>query len=271
MDNFKTKLVEAEKTENVEERINLLIDIFQEVKYKHGAEAVIILLKLAPLFEDQFVVFYHLFNHFLMMNVNDEAEKIIEPLMREGKRIREMSLKYPLQTEFAETLVFYFENSEEDKARQFLSDSSKRDKSALGAKYFELSMKLRDAGIENISDSYFKSAISNSDGKAKSKMVLSYCQTLEKRGMKQKAKTILSSEINNSNDTDSLPLMYKLAVMTEEEDAGRALEIYREIERIDFDFLDIKEKISKLTNDKNRYKIDKLSEESLKDDSNIHF
>ena len=270
-DSFIKELVEIEKNESREERVNLYIDLFQKVKYSHPADAVVLLLKLAPVFDDQFTILYHLFNHFLMLNLNEEAEKLLGSLMEESERVREMNAKYPLKIEFKENLLSYFEEKEERKAIAFLRESMKDKKADAGARYFELSIKLKDAGIENISDSYFNMAIANSEGKGRSKMVLSYCQRLEKRGFRQKAKSILSSEINSSSDKDSLPLMYKLAVMTEEDDKGRALDIYREMEKIDFDYLDIKEKISKLTNDKNRYKIDKLSEEVVKDDTNIHF
>lgn len=270
-DNFMKMVHEADTAAEREEMINRYVGLFQEVKYRLPAESVIILLKLAPVFDDKFMVYYHLFNHFLMMKLGDEAEKLVEGLMQERERVREMSVKYPFAAEFGDNLVRYFESGETEKIYAFIKDSSEKERSEAGKRYFELSMKLRDAGIENISDAYFSSAISYSEGRARSKIILSYCRGLEKRGMKEKAKSILSSEINNASDEDSLPMMYKLAVMFEAENPEKALAIYSEMEKIDYDYMDVKEKISKLTNYKNKYKIDKLTEESRKDDSNIHF
>jgi len=271
VDNFMKMVHEADTAAEREEMINRYVGLFQEVKYRLPAESVIILLKLAPVFDDKFMVYYHLFNHFLMMKLGDEAEKLVEGLMQERERVREMSVKYPFAAEFGDNLVRYFESGETEKIYAFIKDSSEKERSEAGKRYFELSMKLRDAGIENISDAYFSSAISYSEGRARSKIILSYCRGLEKRGMKEKAKSILSSEINNASDEDSLPMMYKLAVMFESENPEKALAIYSEMEKIDYDYMDVKEKISKLTNYKNKYKIDKLTEESRKDDSNIHF
>lgn len=268
MDDFLSRLTDADKIEDKDTRIDSYVNLFQSVKYKMGAESVVVLLKMISFFDDQYQIHYHLFNHFLMMKMNEEAEKFIERLIEETSRFNEMSLKYPLQTESSERISAGFREKDFTKIVTAINESPGRD---IGARYFELSIKMRDAGIDSIPEIYFKKAISLSEGKAKVKMILTFCSTLIKMGKKENAKNILSSEINSSSNEDSLPLMYKLAALFEEEESVRALAIYQEMEQIDPDFLDIKEKISKLTNGKNRYKINRLIDDKEKDDSNIHF
>ena len=272
MDDFLRSLSEIERVEDKSAKTDLYVGLFQKIKYKQGAESIILLLKMMPLFEDCFQLYYHLFNHFLMLKMYDESFKFIDFLCEDSSRVREMAFKYPICSDNGGRIADMFSEKKPNDIIDFINQNCiKLSRGDLGAKYFEMSIKMRDAGIDLVYETYFNKAISLSEGKAKVKMVLTFCATLVKMGKKQNAKNILSAEINNTQNEDALPMMYKLAALFEEEDSDKALKLYREIERIDPDFLDTKERISKLTNDKNRYKINRLTEDDMKDDSNIHF
>ena len=252
MDDFLRSINEIEKVEDKSKKTDMYVALFQKMKYTKGEESVILLLKMISLFEDQFQIYYHLFNHFLMMKMYEEAIKFVSKLEDEPSRINEIAQKYPLFTGAQEKLLKLFNERKGEDIINFINKYEPRlPNNELGAKYFAISVKMRDAGIKLIPETYFNKAISLSKGKAKVKMILTFCATLVKMGKKQNAKNILSSEINNSSDKDSMPLMYKLATLYEDEGSDNALALYREIEKIDPDFLDTKERISKLTNIQN--------------------
>lgn len=265
MEKFKDLICEGRKKESLQERVNYFINLFSKVKYKEYNEAIIVLYNLVDIFEDRFQVFFHLFNHFLYLKLYEESLTFIKYFEREKDEFFTLSSKYLLPDKFRLKSIEQITNE-----LNFLSQK----KENMGASYYEFAMKSRGLIDKDLNDSFFKKAIDYSLGDSKIRVILRYSDILLKEDYMDRSIEVLTFYINQL-DSDFLQLMYKLASIYESEDSIKALQVYEKILKYDPDFLDVEEKISKLTNQRKEYNIKNINEFDLqKEDENenhIHF
>lgn len=261
--NFKEKILESKKI-NIPARIDTLIEIFGECKYKFPFESIIVLYNLKGLFDDPFQVDFHLFNHFTMIKLFDESLEIITEIGNDEDRFHSLIRKYPIDERFVNKGI---------NGIKTILKNEVVDKEYLAKTYYELALKSVKLVDENISDRFFNNAIKFAEGNVRVKMILSRVNFLLKDNREQEGVNLLSDSINAYPQEEVLQLMYKLATIYENNEPEKSIQIYENILKIDRDFLDVSERINKLTNNKNEYKIKNTDffENFDNDVDNIHF
>lgn len=275
MDDFLILVSKIEEIEDFEKRKDRYIELFKNVKYSNPSNSLVVLFKLSSIYENKFEILYHIFNHFIMFGLCDESAKLINVMAQNKEQFYDIQLKNPLmiQSETSRKKIAdaMFDGAIDSAINLLYEYSEHIDEETKSIRYFELAIKLRDVDVREISELYFKTGIKYAKKRNLSKFLLTYVQTLIKWERVDDGIKLLSEKANELDNDEALPLMYKLASIFEETDMEKALVIYQEIDTLNSDYLDVKEKISKLTKHENRYKINKLMENGSTDDSNIHF
>jgi len=261
--NFNEKILESKKID-IPDRIDTLIKIFGECKYKFPFESIIVLYNLKGLFDDTFQVDFHLFNHFTMIKLFDESLEIITELENDEDRFFYFIRKYPIDERFVDKGI--------NDIKKILKNGVV-DREYLSRTYYELALKSLKLVDENISDRLFNNAIKFAKGNVMVKMILSRVNFLLKDNRREEGINLLSDSINSYPQEEVLQLMYKLATIYENSEPLKSIQLYENILKMDHDFLDVSERINKLTNNKNEYKIKNIDifENFGNDDDNIHF
>lgn len=266
MEKFKDLVYEGKNIESLKQRSEFFIDLFSKVKYRDYYGSIIVLYNLFDIFDDRFQVIFHLFNHFLHLKLYEESLNFLRYLKERENDFFSLSLKYRLPENFSN------KNIEEIKKDLNLL-SQKKD--VMGSSYYELAVRSRGLIDSEINDTFFRKAIDYSSGEAKIRVILRYSDILLKERKEERSIEILTYHINQL-DSDFLQLMYKLASIYESQDGMKALQVYEKILKYDPDFLDVQEKISKLTNQRKEYNI-KNTEDTFdlqredQNENHIHF
>ncbi|MEO0289311.1 MAG: hypothetical protein ABIN00_06705 [candidate division WOR-3 bacterium] len=266
MEKFKELVYEGKNIESLTQRSEFFIDLFSKVKYRDLCGSIIVLYNLFDIFDDRFQVVFHLFNHFLYLKLYEECLNFVKYLEERKNDFFSLSLKYRLPVNFTD------KNLEEIKQDLELLSQKKE---VMSSSYYELAVRSRGLIDGDINDVFFRKAIDCSSGDAKIRVILRYSDILLKEGKEEKSIEVLTSYVNEL-DSDFLKLMYKLASIYEMKDWMKALQIYEKILEYDPDFLDVQEKISKLTNQRKEYNIKNIEDnfDLQKEDRNenhIHF
>ncbi|HAF07237.1 MAG: hypothetical protein XD76_1291 [candidate division TA06 bacterium 32_111] len=261
MENFKDLILKGKRLESFQEKVDFFIDLFSKTKYKEFYQSIIILYNLLDIFEDRYQVIFHLFNHFLYLKVYPESFALINELEERKEDLFYLIQKYPLPEEFS--------NKNLDGIKSYL-DSYIQPNDKIGASYYELAILSKGLVDEDLNDSFFKKAIDFSKGDEKVRIILRYSDILLKGGKEESSIEILTFYINEL-DNNFLQLMYKLASIYENRDQIKAIQLYEKISKYDPDFLDVQEKISKLTKSEKEYKIKNTENFDLENENNIHF
>ncbi len=261
MENFKDFILKGKRLESFTERVEFFVDLFSKTKYKEFYQSIIILYNLLNIFEDRYQVIFHLFNHYLYLKIYPESFSLMKELKERKEDFFSLLQKYPLPEEFS--------NKNLDEIKIFL-DFLIKEKDNFGALYYELATISKGLVDGDLNDSFFKKAIDFSEGDAKVRIILRYSDILLKEGKEEGSIEILTFYINEL-DNSFLQLMYKLASIYEIKDQTKAVQIYEKISKYDPDFLDVQEKISKLTNGEKEYKIKNTEKFDLGNENHIHF
>lgn len=266
MEKFKELVYEGKKIESLTQKNEFFIDLFTKVKYRDYYGSIIVLYNLLDIFEDRFQVVFHQFNHFLYLKLYEESLNFVKYFQERKDDFFSLSCKYRLPENFS--------NKNIDEIEKDLNLLSQK-KDSMSSSYYELAVRSRGLIDIDINDNFFKKAINYSSGDAKIRVILRYSDILLKEENIDKSVEILTFYINQL-DSDFLQLMYKLASIYELKDQMKALQIYEKILKYDPDFLDVQEKISKLTNQRKEYNIKNIDHnfDLQREDGNenhIHF
>ncbi|MEO0233493.1 MAG: hypothetical protein ABIN11_00210 [candidate division WOR-3 bacterium] len=266
MEKFKELINEGKNIESLTQRSEFFIDLFSKLKYKDYYGSIIVLYNLFDIFEDRFQVIFHLFNHFLYLKLYTEGLNFVKYMEERKNDFFALSLKYRLPDNFSDKSI-------EELKKNLNLLSQKKD--VMSSSYYELAVRSRGLIDSDINDVFFRKAIDCSSDDAKIRVILRYSDILLKEGKEQKSIEILTSYINEL-DSDFLQLMYKLASIYELQDGRKALEVYEKILKYDPDFLDVQEKISKLTNQIKGYNIKNIEDNvdlqrEDRNENHIHF
>lgn len=248
-----------------------LAEIFRAVKYENPVYSLAVLFLLMKVHENRDEVLFHIMNHFLMMGLIEEALPAVDAMKSERVFFEDIVKDYPLKCarRAAETITACIAEGsrmDESELKPYFPSSSNY------IKYFELASFLRDAGINEMASVFFRKAYTSAPDSEGRRMLLTYVHFLDKQGMQEEAVQLLEAGLRKSSEEDSVALLYKLASMTEEKEPERALRHFITINKINPEYLDVQNRINKLTKLLNRFNINNYSDKhATDDDDKIHF
>lgn len=234
-----------------EERKNALLDLYKETRYRECAIPVICLVFLRNMLTNPYEADYHLFRHYILCGMPHMASEMIEALLGNPAQLSEMLREYPIeQDDIAYALI----SGDLTKARAIVRSLKISAREPYEAAL--LSMKY-DAAV---SESFMHHAMSD-DIKQNTHLFLLYLKDYMTIAGKDRG-FALSRSFMEKHRLDNNALLYRLAVTCEDNDPSRARGLYSEIIRSGVNYLDTEERMNKLTNSRNGYKIKNTDEDN---------
>ncbi len=240
-----------------------LVELFRKNKYEYPFHTIIILYFLRNFIKNKDEIYYHLFNHFLLLSLPDEVISSLKEFYSEKEFLKDIIKDYPLTIKDNEFEKILLNNDFQDIAIYIKNYFYKYKRNEISKSYYKLADMFFIIN-NNLSEKYYKKSIQFANEILKPKIILNYINLLIKENEVNKAINNLKLYVNEVSKNSSVSLLYKLGSIYEDIDKNIALKYYKEIYNIKNDYLDIEEKLIQLTGNKKRYKINNY-------ENNIHF
>ncbi len=252
-------------SDNIESRKEKLVLLFKDSKYKNIKESIAILLFLEKIFLNKEELYWHLFNHYMIFGLYDEALKSLKMIINENEFIMNICKEY--KPNLPEHIILDIARGELNSFKIWIEKSF--DNNKCFSSYYEIAVYLKDL-LPDKSIDFMKKAYKLSDGKMEIRILLSMVKTYTENNNKEKAIKILKDKIYNSDKHDSA-VLYRLASLIENEEPEKALNLFKQIKKNGNDYLDTEERISNLTKSLKKFIIKDQDDDINNDNGTIQF
>ena len=250
---------------DIENRKEKLIFLFKENKYKNIKESIAVLIFLEKIFLNKEELYWHLFNHYIIFGLYDEALRALRIIINENEFIINICKEY--KPELPENVILDINRNGLDSLKEWITKSL--DKNKYFSAYYEIAVYLKDI-LPDRSIEFLKKAYKLSDGKMEIRILLSMVKTYIENNNKEKAIKLLKDKIYNSDENDSA-ILYRLASLIENEEPDKALNLFKQIKKNGNDYLDTEERISNLTKSLKKFIIKDQDDDINNDNGTIQF
>lgn len=251
--------------DDIKNRKEKLVLLFKDNKYKNIKESIAILLFLEKIFLNKEELYWHLFNHYIIFGLYDEALRALRTIINENEFIINICKEY--KPELPENVILDITKGESNSFKAWITKSLDNNKYV--SAYYEIAVYLRDL-LPDRSMEFMKKAYKLSDGKMEIRILLNMVKTYIENNNKEKAIKALKDKIYNSDEHDSA-IIYRLASLIENEEPDKALNLFKQIKKNGNNYLDTEERISNLTKSLKKFIIKDQDEDINNDNGTIQF